>query len=81
MSPNKSTGFKPCGECHRQMSVTDPHLVCLWCLGSGHDLFRQHVDALKGDLGSGDEFVGGPASDDTTPLQFLVAREVPGPLS
>ena len=30
-------GFKPCGECHRQMSVSDPHLVCLWCLGSDHN--------------------------------------------
>ena len=37
MSPPKSTGFKPCRECRIQISATDPHLVCLWYLGSDHD--------------------------------------------
>ncbi|KAJ1117589.1 hypothetical protein NDU88_005786 [Pleurodeles waltl] len=26
------TEIKPCGSCHWAMSVTDPHLMCLWCL-------------------------------------------------
>ncbi|KAJ1101562.1 hypothetical protein NDU88_006629 [Pleurodeles waltl] len=35
MSPK--TGFKPCEDCHRTLSVTDPHCVCLWCLERDHD--------------------------------------------
>ncbi|XP_078516558.1 zinc finger protein ubi-d4 isoform X2 [Lissotriton helveticus] len=37
MSGRKS-GFKPCRECGKQMSITDPHEDCLWCLSSDHDV-------------------------------------------
>ncbi|KAJ1208811.1 hypothetical protein NDU88_004194 [Pleurodeles waltl] len=36
MSPK--TGIKPCEDCHRMMTVTDPQRVCLWCLERDHDL-------------------------------------------
>ena len=26
----KLLGFKPCRVCHRQMSISDPHRLCLW---------------------------------------------------
>ena len=38
MPPQKKSGFKPCRDCERQMSITDPHKVCIWCLGSDHDV-------------------------------------------
>ena len=31
------SGFKPCWDCHRQMSVLDLYRICLWCLGSDHE--------------------------------------------
>ena len=33
----KLSGFKLCEDCHRQMPISDPHQICLWCLGSDHD--------------------------------------------
>ncbi|XP_069481501.1 uncharacterized protein [Ambystoma mexicanum] len=30
------TGFKKCQKCGRKMSLTDPHLNCLWYIGSDH---------------------------------------------
>ena len=30
-------GFKHCQKCNRFLSSTDPHKLCLWCLGHRHD--------------------------------------------
>ncbi|XP_078521946.1 uncharacterized protein LOC144791170 [Lissotriton helveticus] len=35
---SKKTGFKPCGECGKIMSITDSHEDCVWCLSSDHDV-------------------------------------------
>ena len=37
MAPTKKSGFKPCRDCERQMSITDPQRICIWCLGSDVD--------------------------------------------
>ena len=38
MPPVKKSGFKQCEDCDGQMSITDPHRICIWCLGSDHDV-------------------------------------------
>ncbi|KAJ1097067.1 hypothetical protein NDU88_002196 [Pleurodeles waltl] len=34
---SRKTGFKPCVACLSAVSVTDPHLECIWCLERDHD--------------------------------------------
>ena len=84
MSTYKYTGFKQCGECCKQMSVTDPHLVCLSvtdphlvCLVSHHDskICSDLTRAPEGYLGAGGKVVHRQALKGPTSL------EVPGKIS
>ncbi|KAJ1138985.1 hypothetical protein NDU88_005364 [Pleurodeles waltl] len=49
MSPK--SGFKTYEDCHRMISVTDPHRVCLWCLEhnpkSCSECWAMHPKALR----------------------------------
>lgn len=66
MSPPKMTGFKPCKDFCKQMSVTDSHQACLLYLWLSHDSKACSDCTSMNPKAIQDKSVHGQASDDST---------------